>query len=671
MSDERRRTTPGDGWLSRRMAVALTYRRLPVLAALLAITLTLPALGVGWLIDDYYHRVVLLGVPPFGDLLGPPGEMFRFFRGDPERTVRAMDLGIFPWWTDPQIKAEFLQALTVLTHRLDYRLWPDSPALMHAQSLLWYAALVAATAALYRRVMGPTVTAGVAAVLFAVDDAHGGPVGWIANRNALVAATFGVLALLAHDAWRRGGHRVGWILAPLLVAACLLAKEEGIASCAYLLAYGLVLDPAGSRRGLLALSPYAGVAVVWRGLRDASGYGVANIGLYIDPMDDPLRFAATAAGRAPFLLLGQWGLPPSDLVMALGPAAWAVLLVLALAFLAWLAATMAPILRRDRTARFWALGMLLAVVPLCAAAPMDRLLTSVGIGAFGLLAQFWAAVFKRQPFEDAPWRRRAAPLAWLLVVVHLVIAPLTLPLRAGNPLMPVRLERCLYVRTPMGSKIRGQSVVIVNAPSPGHAGYLPIVRAASGLPIPAHTRVLAPAMPAVAIRRLDERTLSIRPERGYLRWALDRVFRSERRPMSRGQRVELTGMTAEVGALTDDGRPVEVAFRFDVPLEDPSLLWLCYRGTRFEPFTPPAVGESLTIRIGGLLDLALRAGDPGDPDNAPGEDPGGLILGSAVEGRSEGPASANARRPSQLPALRERMSSSGMTAATASTLIGP
>jgi hypothetical protein len=62
-------------------------------------------------------------------------------------------------------------------------------------------------------------------------------------------------------------------------------------------------------------------------------------------------------------------------------------------------------------------------------------------------------------------------------------------------------------------------------------------------------------------------------------------------------------MTAEVIAMTGDGRPAEAAFRFDVPLEDPSLEWLCYRGGRFEPFTPPAVGESRVIRIGGLLDL--------------------------------------------------------------------
>ena len=103
--------------------------------------------------------------------------MFRFFHGDPGRTGRLMDLGLYPWWTYPGLKAEFLQALTVLTHRLDYALWPDSPVLMHAHSLLWLGAAVAATAAFYRRMLGATWVAGVAALLFAVDDARGRPSG--------------------------------------------------------------------------------------------------------------------------------------------------------------------------------------------------------------------------------------------------------------------------------------------------------------------------------------------------------------------------------------------------------------------------------------------------------------------------------------------------------------
>ncbi len=56
-------------------------------------------------------------------------------------------------------------------------------------------------------------------------------------------------------------------------------------------------------------------------------------------------------------------------------------------------------------------------------------------------------------------------------------------------------------------------------------------------------------------------------------------------------------MTATVTALTDDGRPAEATFQFDVPLESPSLLWLCFRGDGFERFTPPAVGQEAEIRF--------------------------------------------------------------------------
>src|SRR5258708_22334330 len=71
----------------------LTMRSRPLAAALLSIVLALPALRAAWMIDDYFHRSILLERSRFRDLLGSPPEMFRFFRGDPERTGRLIDLG--------------------------------------------------------------------------------------------------------------------------------------------------------------------------------------------------------------------------------------------------------------------------------------------------------------------------------------------------------------------------------------------------------------------------------------------------------------------------------------------------------------------------------------------------------------------------------------------------
>ena len=67
--------------------------------------------------------------------------------------------------------------------------------------------------------------------------------------------------------------------------------------------------------------------------------------------------------------------------------------------------------------------------------------------------------------------------------------------------------------------------------------------------------------------------------------------------MALGEEVKLTGMTARVTALTDDGRPAVATFRFDVPLESGSLVWLCFTGQGFEPFVLPAVGQEMEIRF--------------------------------------------------------------------------
>jgi hypothetical protein len=571
----------------------------PLIVAALSVLLALPALRAGLVLDDYYHRAILRLGSPYRDLLGPPAAMFRFFRGDPTRTRQIMDLGAFPWWTDPTLKGEFLQAITVLTHRLDYALWPDWPSLMHAQSLFWLGTAVAVAAVFYRRMLGATGVAAVAAVLFAVDDARGATVSFIANRNVLIAATFGISALVCHDRWRRGGSRLAAFVALILLALALFSKEEGIGTCAYLAAYALFADPAGRRRGCLAVTGYAVVVIFWQALRASWGFGVHDMGLYIDPLTEPGPFAAALSHRAPLILFGQWGPIPAETAVVLRPPVSGVFWWVAVVLVGLLILAVAPLLKCDRLARFWAAGMVFATIPVCATFPMDRLLTFVGLGACGLLAQFWAFVFAGT--GSAPsnpwWRIPARALAWFFVGVHAVWAPLALPLRATSPLGPWWIEDRLNVHVPLGPSIAERTLVVVNAPSAVHAGYLSFRDGAIGKPVPRHMRVLAPAIPAVSILRLDEHTLEIRPGRGYLDLGLDRVFRSERRPMAPGEEVRLTGMTARVTALTADDRPAVATFRFDEPLESPTFMWLCFLGIGFEPFVPPAVGREIEIRF--------------------------------------------------------------------------
>src|SRR6478672_7125352 len=107
-------------WIER----CLTHRRLPLVLALLAFTLCLPALFSGWRLDDYFHRAAFLRPPALSGLRGAlpeasPAGLFRFSDGDRAHVRAALELGTFPWWTCPEWRAQFFRPLAALTHWLD------------------------------------------------------------------------------------------------------------------------------------------------------------------------------------------------------------------------------------------------------------------------------------------------------------------------------------------------------------------------------------------------------------------------------------------------------------------------------------------------------------------------------------------------------------------------
>jgi len=562
-----------------------------------ALLLTFSSIHNGLIWDDYYHRAVLSGSDQYGQWLRGPQAMMRFLTGNPEHAQAWMDIGFLPWWTDPNIKAEFMQLIPTQTHILDYWLWPDRPELMHLHNLAWFALLIFLAARFYRRILGPTWMAGVAVLLFAIEDGHAFPIGWICNRNTLIAASFGIGCLMAHDAWRRDGKRWAFGLALVLWAASLCSKEAGIATCAYLFAYALWLDESRLGQRFLTLVPYGVVLVVWRVVRDALGYGVANMGHYIDPITDPARFATALLERYPVFLFGQWaGLSDISLFFSslLGSAYWWI----AAGYVGLLGLLFWPLLRRDRIARFFATGMLLAVIPICATFPMDRLLMFVGLGAFGLLVRFWNAVFAADGPRPATlvWRAVAVPVALLLVLLHIVAAPRLLAVRSASPFGPPEFSKAVVHGPRFDQTIEEQDLVVVNPPLPAMAmGYWMINYEHDGMPSPQSVRVLAVGLGRVDVKRTGDRTIEVRRHAGYFAGYpgafADNLFRSERRPLQVGEQVQLARMTATVLDVAD-GRPQVVAFRFDAPLEDPSLRWL---DGDFNPWTPPELGEEVSM----------------------------------------------------------------------------
>ena len=367
------------GWRKRLFRVGttwLTHPRLWLHLGILAMILTLPALWVGWQMDDYFQRQGFLGLSRH-----IPG-LYSFKNLELNRLY--MDKGIQPWWAPLNFQMSFLRYLSTMDMRLDYWLWPNWPSLMHLHSILWYAALVAAATVLYKRIMGPTWVAGLAALLYAVDEAHAFPAAWLANRNALLSTLFGVLSLLAYDGWRRMGKKWLAFACPALLALALLSGKWA-AAAGYLLAYALFLDNSRLNRRFLALWPCGAVLLSWAFIYFFFGFGSRGSGMYINPLGSPVEFAKAFFLRAPLLLLGQWSNLPADSGLLF---TGNTLLLLCLVLIAILTFILPPLIRKDRTARFWFLGMLLSLVPIAGTMPSNRLLLFVGLWPWALWPVF-------------------------------------------------------------------------------------------------------------------------------------------------------------------------------------------------------------------------------------------------------------------------------------------
>ena len=227
---------------------------------------------------------------------------------------------------------------------------------MHLESVLLYGLLVFVVTHLYRQTLTPMWVAGLAALLFAVDDSHGQSVAWISARNSLLATIFGSLALIAHDRWRNRGWKAGAFLGPLAFMLSLLSKEMGAAFGGYVAAHVAFLDKNPWRTRIGALAPYVVVVLGWRLLYRALGYGVSASGMYVDPLAEPANFAAAVVERAPAMILGLWAQPPADLATVGQEPIPTIIGLMGTMLLVLLVVLFKPFLE-ERTARFWATGM--------------------------------------------------------------------------------------------------------------------------------------------------------------------------------------------------------------------------------------------------------------------------------------------------------------------------
>lgn len=534
-----------------RIRDALAHPRLLWVVVLWALILSAPSLGLG-LVGDDLPQAKFLTASREGTTSVPWWDMFVLVDGVHDEQRRAE--GALPWWTDPELRVAFFRPLSVATHQLDHRLWPDRLWAMHLHSMLWYACACALAWLLARRLCTSASAAGLAALVYASAFGHLIAVSWLAHRNALVSAVFSLLTIHAHDRWRRDGSRLAGGLAPLWLAASLLAGEAGVVTLACLFAHAVFFDEAPLRRRLLALLPSTAVVIAWRALYRGLGYGVVGSSAYLDPISSASEFLAVLPQRW-FALLSLSASPP--FIRDAPPVPWwaATLLLMG-------AALVFVVRVPNRAARFGAVAAIVGIVPLTASVPFDRLLVLTSFG----VALLWGELLDRWLLSGRE-KLAARAAAGLVVAVHLVISPIAFVWR-GLALEDLQPDG--QALGPREWMVGAPTVVLVHTPN-----YLIVDELARERSVRLWVLHAGPEPPIVD--RVDPQTLELRSAIG---WPGDTVTAFWRNPAQRpfvvGEQIETEGYVATVQEV-DEGKATRVRFRFRQPIDDPSVRWVFWR----------------------------------------------------------------------------------------------
>ncbi len=553
-----------------------------------AAAITVQSLFIGLVGDDLVHRQFLLD---HLESRAAPGTWWNMF--DMRLTPALVEFGYLPWWTSPNLQMAFLRTVATISHYFDYLLWPTHPALMHLHNVFIYLGVVATASLIYQRFLSGPWCAGVATLLYATDDAHALGAAWIASRNTLLTAFFSLLCLALYARGREAGSRLGIGLAAGSLLLAHASSEGAIAVWGYLIAYALFIDSESAPRRIRALLPLVAVSGTWLGVAAALGYGVRGGGAYLDPRQVPLRFLEELPHRLPPLLLAQFGVT-EELGAKLPKPALEIAHAFTWALLVAILVHVARVWRTDRVTRFFVVGCVSSLLPICAVGPIGRLLYLSGLGAHALIAHFVVTLFLRHYHRPV----RAIARSYALLVLAVSVATATYGASAGPKwwadLHHHFLERATTL--PRGDSLSHSTIMAINARDYLATPFIMLYRRIFAAPGPPIMHILGVSTDSVRVTRLDDSALVLTPEHGYLNDRTSILVRSRAEKFSVGDEFRLRGATVRVEVLTTDGRPAQV--RVQTPaLEDPNFVWVVWddQSETFKNFALPEIGQAIVL----------------------------------------------------------------------------
>jgi hypothetical protein len=556
-----------------RVRASLSGPRSPALVALVAVLLSLPALALGFMSDDH----ILAWQLALGD--GPWG----LFKLTEARLSELRATGAIAWWASPRLYVSFFRPLASLSHYVDFTLWPRAAWLMTLWNVLLYGLAVLFAGLTYRRLTPSPSVAGLAAFMFAVNEAHGMSVGWISGRNTVMALLGSLAALHFHVRARQERRPAFALLSILALGFGLLSAEAGTWALGLLLAYALVLEPGSWRARLVSVGPQLTLGAIWAGVYLALGSGVHGTSFYRE-LSTPFRALMEGVLDLPLALTSLFG--PGVIGFALmSPVHLARLVALPLAaacvWLVWPSRE----LREQPSFRFFVAATFACLPPAFLAIAQDRTLIGASFGAFGWIALAIDAA-ARVPGRAARLRRGA------LLGLHVFIA---LPLFLMNLGSVRRFEN--GTQALVGAMEPGREVVLVNTPVELLSDYAFAVLEGPSRPHPPPLSLhqLYAGTSELWLERVDAHTLDVTATSGWGRVPFERIFCPPEDMPRPGTEVRVRGLLIRVLTATPEGMPETVRFTFDGAIDAEERQWLVWEGTTPVPFTPPAVGQRVRL----------------------------------------------------------------------------
>lgn len=266
------------------------------------------------LMNDDYLFIRVFDLEYYGNnLVNQLNRTFAFYTSIPEnQTTIAQGYSQANWWTGTDTAHWFFRPLAAFSHYLDYQLIPRQLELMHIHNYLYLILSLFLLFKFLEEFNLPAAHKMIIVSFFIVDSATLWS-GWIAQRNAYMALSGMLGALIFHIRFLRDGAISKYLTAIFLFCLALLSSEAGIVTTVFLFFMPLALHrPLFTKQHILHMIPYALICLFFLLVYKHYDFGVSNHPFYTDPLSEPIQAISSLGKKLPFFMLSAAGIIPAE-----------------------------------------------------------------------------------------------------------------------------------------------------------------------------------------------------------------------------------------------------------------------------------------------------------------------------------------------------------------------